>query len=65
MNLLDGIDTFVIMPTGGGKSITFQVPGLTFESGVTLVVTPLISLMKDQVDNLRPVSYTHLRAHET
>lgn len=52
-SVLAGNDTLGLMPTGGGKSITFQVPGLTFESGVTLVVTPLISLMKDQVDNLR------------
>lgn len=45
-------DTLGLLPTGGGKSITFQVPGLMM-SGLTLVVTPLISLMKDQVDNLR------------
>ncbi len=45
-------DTLGIMPSGGGKSITFQVPALMLP-GVTLVVTPLISLMKDQVDNLR------------
>ena len=48
-----GRDTLGLMPTGGGKSITFQVPGIAFGSGVTVVVTPLISLMKDQVDNLR------------
>lgn len=52
-SVLDGRDTLGLMPTGGGKSITFQVPGLTFETGLTVVVTPLVSLMKDQVDNLR------------
>lgn len=45
-------DTLGILPTGGGKSITFQVPGMYF-NGLTIVITPLISLMKDQVDNLR------------
>lgn len=52
-SVLEGHDTLGLMPTGGGKSITFQVPGLTFDTGVTIVVTPLVSLMKDQVDNLR------------
>lgn len=51
MSVLEGHDTLGLMPTGGGKSITFQVPGLIF-GGLTVVVTPLISLMKDQVDNL-------------
>lgn len=52
-SVMSGHDTLGLMPTGGGKSITFQVPGLAFDSGLTIVVTPLISLMKDQVDNLR------------
>jgi len=51
-SVLDGKDTLGLMPTGGGKSLTFQVPAMMGE-GLCLVVTPLIALMKDQVDNLR------------
>ena len=53
-----GRDTLGLMPTGGGKSITFQVPALAMK-GVCIVVTPLVALMKDQVANLRK---RHIRA---
>ncbi|HEX8831655.1 MAG TPA: DEAD/DEAH box helicase, partial [Longimicrobium sp.] len=53
-NVLSGGDSLTVMPTGGGKSICYQVPAMILP-GVTLVVSPLISLMKDQVDNLEAV----------
>ena len=49
--VLNKKDCLVIMPTGGGKSICFQLPALSFK-GVTLVISPLIALMKDQIDGL-------------
>ncbi|MBQ0115526.1 MAG: RecQ family ATP-dependent DNA helicase [Bacteroidales bacterium] len=62
-SVMQGRDTLGLMPTGGGKSITFQVPEMAMD-GMALVVTPIISLMKDQVDNLiaRRIKAAYLHA---
>ena len=61
-SVYNGNDTLALMPTGGGKSITFQVPALA-KDGICLVITPLIALMKDQVENLKQRKIRALAIH--
>jgi ATP-dependent DNA helicase RecQ len=62
LSVAEGKDTLALMPTGGGKSITFQVPAMVHE-GICLVITPLISLMKDQVNRLNSMEIKSLAIH--
>ena len=61
-NLLEGNNSFVIMPTGGGKSLCYQLPAIMLD-GTAIVISPLIALMKNQVDLIRSNNTNHSVAH--
>ena len=61
-NVLNGNDSFVIMPTGAGKSLCYQLPAMMM-AGTAIVISPLIALMKNQVDNIRAFGSNRSLAH--